>query len=151
MYYTSRYSCCFYCCCCGCCSICCICCCCYYSSAISDVVAPANIFHLQVHILPAHHHRSPMLPLHHRLIRWFCGWEEGEKGERHHRQLRQHLEELSSLEQSRTQRAILLVNLVVILAVALAFYVYFSISPFTEEEIDRMREQEFDRRSMRLP
>ncbi len=34
--------------------------------------------------------RSP-IPVHLRLVRWFCGWEEGEEAERHHQQLEQHL------------------------------------------------------------
>lgn len=32
------------------------------------------------------------IPVHLRLVRWFCGFEEGEEAERHHQQLEQHLE-----------------------------------------------------------
>ncbi len=88
--------------------------------------------------------RSP-IPVHLRFVRWFCGWEEGEKGERHHRQLEQHLDAITSLEQTRTQRNILYVNLAVIFSIALFFYIYFCISPFSREEIDRMREEALEK------
>ena len=79
--------------------------------------------------------------MHLRLIKWLCGIEEGEKGKKNHRDLAEHLEAITNLEQSRAQRAILLVNLAVILTGALLLYVYFCINPFTVAEIDELRER----------
>lgn len=45
------------------------------------------------------------------------------------------------MEQSGWQRAVLYANLALIVAVAVFFYVFFSINPFTREEVDRLREE----------
>ena len=79
--------------------------------------------------------------MHLRIIKWFCGFEEGEKGKKNLRDLAEHLEAITNLEQSRAQRAILLVNLGIILTGALLIYVYFCINPFTAAEIDQLRER----------
>ena len=79
--------------------------------------------------------------MHLRIIKWFCGFEEGEKAKKNRRDLAEHLEAITNLEQSRAQRAILLVNLGIILTGALLLYVYFCINPFTAAEIDQLRER----------
>ena len=90
--------------------------------------------------LPEPNPRSP-IPMHLRLIKWFCGFQDGEKAKKHHRDLAEHLDAITNLEQSRAQRTILLANLAVILAGALLLYVCFSINPFTADEIDELRER----------
>ena len=79
--------------------------------------------------------------MHLRMIKWLCGFEEGEKGKKNRRDLAEHLEAITNLAQSRAQRVILLVNLAVILTGALLLYVYFCINPFTVAEIDELRER----------
>ena len=49
------------------------------------------------------------------------------------------LKVIESLSQSTRDKIVLYINLVIIVAGALGFYVYFSINPFTEEEISRLQ------------
>ena len=79
--------------------------------------------------------------MHLKIVKWLCGFEEGEKGEKNRRDLAEHLEAITNLEQSNAQRAILLVNLAVILTGALLLYAYFCISPFTVAEVDELRKR----------
>ena len=90
--------------------------------------------------LPEPNTRSPF-PLHLRLIKWLCGFEEGEKARKNHRELADHLDSITSLTQSSAQRKILLLNLFVILTGALLLYVFFCINPFTPAQIDALRER----------
>ncbi len=86
----------------------------------------------------------PLSPL--RFLRWFCGWEEqDQQQEQVQHEQDQHLEALTSLEQSTWQKAVLYLNLIIIIGVAIFFYSYFCFSPFTKEEIDNFRIQAFDR------
>ena len=88
---------------------------------------------------------SPV-PLHLRLIRWFCGFTD--ESDQHQREMDQHLESVSSLHRSRTQKAILYANLAVILGLAVFMYAYFCVSPFTAEEIDAFRERAMENRTV---
>ena len=76
-----------------------------------------------------------------RVINWFCGFDDGEKAKKEKEELAKHLDETASLEQSKSQKIILYINLAIILAVAVGMYVYFCINPFTKEEIDALREK----------
>ena len=50
-----------------------------------------------------------------------------------------HLDNIAHLEQTTTEKGVLYTNLVLILIGAIVLYVYFSINPFTQEEIDHLR------------
>lgn len=55
------------------------------------------------------------------------------------KQLEKHLDEIAHLEQSTWEKAILNANLVLILIGAVALYSYFSINPFSPEDLSRIR------------
>ena len=65
-----------------------------------------------------------------------------EKQQRQNQQeVNRHLNEVAALEQKTWEKFLLYSNLVVILAGGIALYVYFSISPFTSEEIAEISRQ----------
>lgn len=47
----------------------------------------------------------------------------------------------TALAQTTTQKVILYLNLILIFGVAIAMYTYFSINPFTTEEINLLRQE----------
>lgn len=74
----------------------------------------------------------------------FFGYNQNHaEEEKHQRQNQQevnrHLNEVAALEQKTWEKFLLYSNLVVILAGGTALYIYFSISPFTSEEIAEIR------------
>ena len=82
---------------------------------------------------------SSPVPVHLRLIRWFCGFTED--SEKHQREMEQHLEAVSSLRRTKAQKIILYINLAIILTLAVFLYAYFTVNPFTNEEIDLLRQK----------
>ena len=54
-------------------------------------------------------------------------------------ELAKHLDHIAHLEQSTPEKIILYLNLVIIVCGAVALYVYFSINPFSPEEIAKLR------------
>ena len=61
----------------------------------------------------------------------------------------EHLQQLSTLQQSPLQRGVLYTNLVIILGLAVFLYVYFSINPFSPEQLARFREKALNKTSLR--
>ena len=47
---------------------------------------------------------------------------------------------IESLRQSTRDRIILYINLIIIVSGAIGFYVYFSINPFSPDEIEKLQE-----------
>jgi hypothetical protein len=54
-------------------------------------------------------------------------------------ELAKHLDDIANLKQETWKKVILYINLAIILAGAFALYVFFSINPFTLEEIEALR------------
>jgi len=76
-----------------------------------------------------------------RVANWVLGLEANAADEeKHHKEMEEHVQELSTLSQSTTQKVILYTNLVIIISLALFLYIYFSINPFTSQEIDNLRQ-----------
>ena len=61
------------------------------------------------------------------------------------KEMEEHIQKLSNLEQSTLQKVLLYSNLVIIVFLAIFLYVYMSISPFSEEELDRFEAVAFDK------
>ena len=83
--------------------------------------------------------------MHMRFINWFCGFSPASAtdldaaDDAAETAAESRLDAISNLEQSPVQRAILYVNLVIVISLALGAYVYFTISPFSVAEIDALR------------
>jgi len=76
-----------------------------------------------------------------RIANWVLGLEANAADEeKHHKEMEEHVQELSTLSQSTTQKVILYTNLVIIVSLALFLYIYFSINPFTSQEIYNLRQ-----------
>ena len=72
------------------------------------------------------------------------GSEDKEKEEQQLKlqaEMAKHLDEIAHLEQSTWQKSFLYSNLILILIGAVFLYSYFSINPFTEEQIDTLGKQ----------
>lgn len=72
------------------------------------------------------------------------GSEDKEKEEQQLKlqaEMAKHLDEIAHLEQSTCQKSFLYSNLILILIGAVFLYSYFSINPFTDEQIDALRQQ----------
>ena len=72
------------------------------------------------------------------------GSEDKEKEEQQLKlqaEMAKHLDEIAHLEQGTCQKSFLYSNLILILIGAVFLYVFFSINPFTEEQIDKLRQQ----------
>ncbi len=80
----------------------------------------------------------------------FIGRGSTEEDERRRAQLQaemtKHLDEIANLEQTTWEKSFLYVNLVIILAGALAFYIYFTINPFTIDEIQTLQNEVMNQR-----
>ncbi|XP_023338850.1 sodium/myo-inositol cotransporter [Eurytemora carolleeae] len=74
-----------------------------------------------------------------KLLDWLRGVERKD-GEKHHQNLKSHIEELAHLPQTILQKSILYCNLVIIVGIAFFFYIYFSINPFNEAELQVFKE-----------
>ena len=61
------------------------------------------------------------------------------------KEMEEHIQKLSNLEQSSFQKVLLYSNLVIIVFLAVFLYVYMSISPFSDEELDRFETVAFDK------
>jgi len=65
--------------------------------------------------------------------------EEKEQQRKLQEEMNNHLDNIAHLEQTTTEKGVLYTNLVLILIGAIVLYVYFSINPFTQEEIEHLR------------
>ena len=61
----------------------------------------------------------------------------------------EHLQQLSTLQQSPLQKVVLYTNLVIILGLAVFLYVYFSINPFSPEQLAMFRSEALNKTSLR--
>ena len=61
------------------------------------------------------------------------------------KEMEEHIQKLSNLEQSTLQKVLLYSNLVIIVFLAIFLYVYMSISPFSEEDLDRFETVALDK------
>ena len=81
----------------------------------------------------------------HKIISNFCNGPNNPEKEIQQRKLQaemtSHLDEIAHLEQNTYEKTFLYSNLVLILAGAIILYVYFSINPFTQEEIEELRQR----------
>jgi len=73
-----------------------------------------------------------------RLVNWVLGIKAGGQ-EADREKMENHVQNLSTLQQSTSQQVILYINLVIIVSLAIFFYVWFSISPFTAEQIKQFQ------------
>jgi hypothetical protein len=79
-----------------------------------------------------------------RLIKWFCGFHDDRTADANHKELMERVEHMSKLDdQSFAQKTVLYLNVAVIFAIGSFFYVYFSLPPFTDSQI-----QEFARKAI---
>jgi hypothetical protein len=73
-----------------------------------------------------------------------------EDAEKNHKEMAEHLASLSTLQQSTAQRVILLTNLGLILGLALFLYVFFSINPYSPEQLEHFRQEALNKTTMRV-
>ena len=71
--------------------------------------------------------------------------EDGDVEKVQEKEMEEHIQKLSNLEQSTWQKVLLYTNLVIIVFLAIFLYVYMSISPFSEEDLDRFEKIAFDK------
>ena len=97
---------------------------------------------------PASERPSPHFPILGRIVHWILSFigrdateEEEKKRQQQQIEMAKHLDEIANLEQTKWQKAILYTNLFIILSGALGFYVYFSINPFTMEQIHNIQQE----------
>jgi len=76
-----------------------------------------------------------------RVANCVLGWEgDGAVEEKNQQEMAEHVQTLSTLAQSTGQKVILYSNLVIIISLAIFLYIFFSINPFTVEQLDHFRE-----------
>ena len=81
-----------------------------------------------------------------RFCNCFLGIKDDEDLEKNQeKEMEEHIQKLSNLEQSTFQKVLLYTNLVIIVFLAIFLYVYMSISPFSEEDLDRFEKIAFDK------
>ena len=86
-----------------------------------------------------------------RFLNWILGVEtDAEDAEKNHKAMAEHLQQLSTLQQSTFQRVILYSNLAIILSLAVFLYVFFSINPFSDEELDQFRNEAINKTSLQV-
>ena len=86
-----------------------------------------------------------------RFLNWVLGVEsDAEDAEKNQKEMAEHLQQLSTLQQSTFQRVILHTNLVIILSLAVFLYVFFSINPFSAEELGQFRSEAINKTSLRF-
>jgi len=86
-----------------------------------------------------------------RFLNWVLGVEsDAEDAEKNQKAMAEHLQQLSTLQQSTFQRVILYTNLAIILSLAVFLYVFFSINPFSAEELGQFRSEAINKTSLRF-
>ena len=86
-----------------------------------------------------------------RFLNWILGVEtDAEDAEKNHKAMAEHLQQLSTLQQSTFQRVILYSNLAIILSLAVFLYVFFSINPFSDEQLDQFRNEAINKTSLQV-
>jgi len=86
-----------------------------------------------------------------RFLNWILGVEtDAEDAEKNQKAMAEHLQQLSTLQQSSFQRVILYTNLAIILSLAVFLYVFFSINPFSAEELGQLRSEAINKTSLRF-
>ena len=75
---------------------------------------------------------------------------DAEDAEKNHKAMAEHLQQLSTLQQSTFQRVILYSNLAIILSLAVFLYVFFSINPFSDEQLDQFRNEAINKTSLQV-
>ena len=86
-----------------------------------------------------------------RLLNWILGVEsDAEDAEKNQKAMAEHLQQLSTLQQSTFQRVILYTNLAIILTLAVFLYVFFSINPFSAEELSQFRSEAINKTNLQF-
>ena len=86
-----------------------------------------------------------------RFLNWILGVEtDAEDAEKNQKAMAEHLQQLSTLQQSTFQRVILYTNLGIILSLAVFLYVFFSINPFSAEELSQFRSEAMNKTNLRF-
>jgi len=76
-----------------------------------------------------------------RMANCVLGWEgDSVVEEKNHQEMAEHVQNLSTLAQTTGQKVILYTNLLIIISLAIFLYIFFSINPFSVEELDHFRE-----------
>ena len=70
--------------------------------------------------------------------------------EKHNKEMAEHMQTLSTLHQSTGQKVILYTNLVIIITLALFLYIFFSINPFSPEELLQFKSEAINKTSLRV-
>ena len=84
-----------------------------------------------------------------RFLNWVLGVEsDAEDAEKNQKAMAEHLQQLSTLQQSTFQRVILYTNLAIILSLAVFPYVFFSINPFSAEDLGQFRSEAINKTSL---
>lgn len=84
-----------------------------------------------------------------RFAKWFCGFSETADEQRLHKlEMEMHVAQTSSLKQSPWEKKVLRTNLIIIVLSAIGLYAFFSVNPFTTQEIDHLRELAVSNRSL---
>jgi len=86
-----------------------------------------------------------------RLLNWILGVEtDVEDAAKNHKAMAEHLAQLSTLQQSSMQKVVLYTNLVIILSLAVFLYIFFSINPFSAEELSQFRIEAINKTSLQF-
>jgi len=86
-----------------------------------------------------------------RFTNWLIGIEADKRDvEKHNKEMAEHMQTLSTLHQSTGQKVILYTNLVIIITLALFLYIFFSINPFSPEELLQFKSEAINKTSLRV-
>ncbi|XP_063843627.1 sodium/mannose cotransporter SLC5A10-like isoform X1 [Scylla paramamosain] len=75
------------------------------------------------------------IPWHRRFYNWLLGFDDSDKAQQQIMAMNEHIAQLTNLHQKKWENYLLNFMLVVILLVMMGLYTYFSINPFTQEEV----------------
>ncbi|KAG0721960.1 Sodium/myo-inositol cotransporter [Chionoecetes opilio] len=77
----------------------------------------------------------PRHPWYRRIYNWLLGFDDSVEAQQQNLAMNEHIAQLGHLHQEKWENNLLNVMLVVILMVMVSLYTYFSINPYTEEEV----------------
>ncbi|MPC42544.1 Sodium/glucose cotransporter 4 [Portunus trituberculatus] len=82
------------------------------------------------------------IPWYRRFYNWLLGFDDSDKAQQQIVEMNEHIAQLTNLQQEKWENYLLNIMLVVILLVMMGLYIYFSINPFTQEQVhDIQREK----------
>ncbi|XP_071537324.1 sodium/glucose cotransporter 4-like [Panulirus ornatus] len=81
------------------------------------------------------------VPWYSRICKWLFGFDDSEKAQKQAQAMNEHIAQLTNLHQEPWERYLLNIMLIVIIIISLVLYTFFSINPFTIEEVHSIQQK----------